>query len=114
MKKMTKNEFIAKCRYPDLAKAVLNQMGATWKEIIKYPYDYQDASGGISGFIYYNETTKFAKQHLLKIINALNDFETECGLLPNKPTEDETQYLNWLSWFALENTIAELISYIEE
>ena len=47
------------------------------------------------------------------ITNALNEFENECGLLENKPTGDETQYYNWLSWFAWENVMSEVINYIE-
>lgn len=109
----TKTEFLNNCRYPDLAKAVLNQMGADWKELIKYPSDYRDAGAGVNGFIYYSETIPFAKKHLVKIMNALNEFETETGCHLNKPTDDETQFYNWLSWFALENTIQELMDFLE-
>ncbi len=108
----TKIEFLKNCRNPELAKKVLNQMGEEWKEIISRPEDFRDASAGVSGFIYYSETIPFAKRNLVLIINALNEFEQDCGLL-GKPTDDETQYYNWLSWFALENTIDDIMNFKE-
>ena len=109
----TKKEFLEGSRSPKLAQKVLNQMGMTWKEIIDNPEDYRDASAGVSGFIYYNETVEFAKDNLVLIMNALNEFETETGAPLDKPTDDETQYYNWLSWFALENTISDIIDFKE-
>lgn len=97
----------------DLAKKVINQIGLNWKDLIEHPNDYRDASAGVSGFIYYYDTVRFAKRNLVLIMNVLNDFESQCGLLTNKPTDDETQYYNWLAWFALETVIHEVINYIE-
>ena len=106
--KLSKQKFISESRYPELTKAVLNQCGVDWADLCAYPEDYRDASSGVSGFIYYTETVEFAKKHLVLIINALNEFESECGVL-NKPTDDETQYFNWLSWFALESVVDEIV-----
>ena len=108
----TKKEFIENCQHPELANKVLNKMGASWNEIIEHPYDYRNAGDGVSGFIYYSETVPFAKSNLVLIQNVLNEFELECGVL-KKPTDDETQYYNWMAWFALENTIQEIIYYKE-
>lgn len=110
----TKSDFLAKCRHPELAEAVLKQMGVDWKDLIQYPQDYRDAGAGVSGFIYYSETVPFAKKHLVQIMDALNEFENETGSPLKKPTDDDTQFYNWLAWFALENTIQELIDYLEE
>ena len=109
---MTKKSFLEQTNNSELAKKVLNQMSASWKEIIQFPQDYRDASGGVGGFIYYNETLPFAKRNLILIQNALNEFEQECGLL-DKPT-DECGYYNWLAWFALENTINNIICFTEQ
>ena len=107
----TKKEFLENCQHRELAEAVLDQTGMVWKDLIQYPEDYRDAGAGVSGFIYYSDTCKFAKDNLLLIINALNEFEHETGAPLDKPTDDETQYLNWLSWFALENTIDQIMQY---
>jgi hypothetical protein len=100
---------------PELAKKVFKQMGLTWKELIERPEDFRDAGAGVSGFIYYTDTRDFAKKNLLLIVNARNEFEQEMGEpIRTEPFDDETEYLNWMSWFALENTISDLISYVEE
>jgi len=110
----TKKEFLNKyASNPELARKVFNQMSASWKEIIKYPEDFRDAGAGVGGFIYYNETVPFAKQNMTLITRALHEFEQEIGMPLKKPTDDETQYLNWLAWFALENTIDDVIQYKE-
>ena len=98
---------------PELAKAVLDQMGEDFSQIIEFPYDYRDAGAGVSGFIYYNETLEFAEKNTYQILKSLNEFENECGQL-DKPTDDETQYFNWLAWFALETTIQDIINYVED
>ena len=111
-KKLTRKAFVENCRYPELAKKVLNQLGASFADLIECPIDYRDAGAGVSGFIYYSETVPFAKRNLMLIMNALNEFESECGLL-NKPTDDETAYYNWLAWFALETTVQEVMDMLE-
>lgn len=108
-----KKIFLEKCRYPELARRVLDQMGESWNNIIKYPEDFRDAGAGVSGFVYYSDTVPFSKRNLVLIMNALNDFENEIGSPLNKPTDDETAFYNWLAWFALENTIQEIIDFKE-
>lgn len=106
----TKKEFLAQCRNPELAKKVLNQMGTNWSDIIEYPTDYRDAGAGVSGFIYYSETEAFAKRNIELILEALRDFEEEIGESLKK---DDSNLLNWYAWFALENTIQEVINFKE-
>jgi hypothetical protein len=109
----TKKDFLTNySNHPELAKKVLNQMTVSWNEIAVCPDDYRNAAHGVSGFIYYSETVKFAKRNLVLIMRALNEYERECGQL-DKPTDDDTQYFNWLAWFALENTIQEITYYLE-
>ena len=111
--KLSKKKFIESSRNPELTKAVLNQCGVDWADLTAYPLDYRDASTGVSGFIYYSETVEFAKQHLVLIMNALNEFENEIGVPMKKPTDDETQFYNWMAWFALETVIDELMCALE-
>ncbi len=100
---------------PDLHKKVWRQGSVDFSDVKEYPNDYYDASSGsVSGMIYYSDTVKFAKRNAGEILLELNRFENECGVLTNKPTEDETQYFNWLSWFAWESMMGELIAYLED
>lgn len=107
------NAYLKESRYPELAQKVINQMDLDFREIIERPYDFQNANAGVSGFIYYSETTEFAKSNLWAITKALNEWEQELGEPIKKPIEDETQYLNWLAWFALEIIINEIIQFTE-
>jgi len=114
---MSKNreQFIQQSDNPLLTRRVLNQMCVPWKNLKAYPLDYRDASSGSSpGFVYYTDTIQFAKQNIFEILKILHQFNNETGsqLPPSNITEDETQYYNWLSWFALENTVQNLIEYL--
>ena len=86
-----------------LTEAVLRECGVDFEDLWKYPEDYCDASSGsLPGFIYYNDTVRFAKEHLVPIMNMLNEFENELGAPLDKPTESEIQFYNWMCWFAAE------------
>jgi hypothetical protein len=111
--KKTKKGFFDYTQYPELAKKVISQIGLPFSELCKHPDDYRTASHGVPGFVYYYDTVRFGKRNLVLIMQALNSFERECGIL-DKPTDDETQYFNWLAWFALEAVISELIYYMED
>jgi hypothetical protein len=116
MSKLTKKNFLENhSSFPEFHKKLLKQGGVEWALIKEYPQDYYTAnSGSVSGFIYYKETVKFAKKHHLPILQMLEEFESDCGKLENKPSPtDETQYFNWLSWFAWENMMSEIISFLE-
>lgn len=110
----TLKNFLENCSDPTLAKVTLKAGGLSFKEIKNYMWDCYDANTGtVRGMIYYSDTVKFAKKH--HILQALDVFENEYGKPTNKPnTTNETQYFNWLAWFAWENTLRELLSYLEE
>lgn len=111
--KLTKNNFIKHSSNPELTRAVLNQCGVDWEDLLEYPYDYMDAGNGVSGFIYYSETVPFAQKHLVLIMNAINEYENDIGEPLKKPTDDETQFYNWLAWFALESVVNEIVMFKE-
>lgn len=91
---------------------ILDQLGDD-ENVFLYPYDYRDASAGVSGFIYYAETIKFAQDNIFEILKLLNSYELELGTI-KKPTEDEDLYYNWLAWFALESMINDLLNFLED
>ena len=114
MRKLTKKQFLQNCRHPQLAKAVFRQLGASWKEIINFPYDFRTPTNGIAGFTYYNETEPFAKRHIELILKAVSDFQSFTGgnLFANKYAKDNM--LNFLAWFALETVIDDIIYFLEQ
>jgi hypothetical protein len=101
---------------PDLARKTLKAGGLTFAEIKEMMWDaYAANTGSVPGMIYYSDTVQFAKDNLNEIHEQLRTFEEECGQLEvPKFSEDETQYYNWLAWFAWENTMSELLSYLED
>ena len=112
----SKKEFLSSnCSNPELAKKALNAGGLSFSEIKEMGWDaYAANTGSVPGMIYYSDTTKFAKKNHLLILKALDEFESECGKLENRPsTEDETQYFNWMAWFAWEYTMSEVLNYLE-
>ena len=115
MKTPTMKKVIAETCFNDsqasLFRAVMRQRGADWSDVWEYPMDYRDASGGVSGFIYYTETEKFAKRNFMKIVTVLHDFEEELGEPLGK---DVSNRLNWYAWFALEHIINKVMCYKEQ
>jgi hypothetical protein len=99
----------------ELFRAVMRQMGASWSDVWEYPSNYRDPSGGVSGFIYYSETRKFAKRHIENILEVVADYEDEtgCHVLGNKDNMPGEDRLNWLAWFALESVIQKVMDYQE-
>jgi hypothetical protein len=116
MSKLSKKTFLEKhSSFPEFHKKVLKQGAVEWSILIEHPQDYYAAdSGSVPGMIYYTDTVAFAKKHHLSILQILEEFESDCGKLENKPSlQDETQYYNWLSWFAWESMMSEVISFLE-
>ena len=111
----TKSDFLNNfATNKELAKAALKQGGVSWEELKENSSDFYDAStGAVTGMVYYTDTVKFAKKHHLLILQALSEFEEECGTLKKPQPIDETNYYNWLAWFAWENTMGDLINYLE-
>lgn len=114
--KFSKKQFLEQySSFPTFHKKLLKQGDVDWELLMENPEDYYTAnSGAIPGMIYYRDTVKFAKKHHLSILQILDEFECDCGKLENKPSpQDETQYFNWLSWFAWESMMSEIISFSE-
>ena len=120
MKNATKSlrAFFAQSSHPDFFRKVWELGGVPWEDFKECPNDYRAANTGAApGCIYYSDTVPFAKRNLETIHEVLRDFEKETGAqLENMPrySDDETQYYNWLTWFAWENMAGELISYLEQ
>ena len=134
-------------KYNILKMKIVNQLGINDEEELKQTFTNiinspHGASGGFNGFIYYDETCKFARENIKDIFdyaveqaeqlgegvykmisnfNCLNDMnvkETEVAStihLALKGVEDdqgiETQILNALSWYALEEVAKEEINH---
>jgi hypothetical protein len=116
MSKLSKKQFLENySSFPSFHKELLKQGDVQWALIKEYPQDYYTAnSGSVPGMIYYKDTVAFAKKYHLSILQILDEFESGCGKLKNKPSpQDETNYFNWLSWFAWENMMSEIISFLE-
>ena len=62
-----------------LMNAVLKQIGVTKKEFTSNVTDYQNASNGVSGFIYYTDTHKFALKNQSLINNLLDEMADDQG-----------------------------------
>ena len=107
---MKKYQLLKLVSNEDLTRKVLTQIGASFWEIWEHPENYANASGGVSGFIYYNDTEKFADKNMSLIFESLYDFEEEIGEPLKK---DRNNLKNWFSWFALENVMHEIINIKE-
>ena len=117
MTKLSKKTFLENhSSFPAFHKKLLKQGDVEWSLLKKYPEDYYAAdSGSVPGMIYYTDTVAFAKKHHLSILQILDEFECECGRLENKPSStDEVQYFNWLSWFAWESMMSEILSFLDK
>ncbi|WP_166386796.1 hypothetical protein [Polaribacter sp. 11A2H] len=115
MSKLSKKTFLENhSSFPVFHKKLLKQGEVEWSLLKEYPQDYYAAnSGSVPGMIYYTDTVAFAKKYHLSILQILEEFENECGQLEGRPTPtDETQYFNWLSWFAWESMMSEVISFL--
>lgn len=123
---MTLTTFIEKSHISaDVIRAVVKQAGG-WDSFKEMADDVTNhgADGGFSGFIYYTDTVKFTKRHkaailemakqmaddlgepLYKMIGGFNCLKISEGeaaeAIHNPRSEDQTNVLNALAWFALE------------
>jgi hypothetical protein len=113
----TKKEYLENyASNPELARKTLNAGGLTWKKINERKWEVYDPSTGVvPGMIYYADTVKFAKKNESEILEQLREFESECGQLDMPRYSDCTKhYYNWLAWFAWENTMSEILNYLED
>lgn len=116
MSKLSKKKFLEEfSSFPNFHVKLLKQGGVKWKLLIKCPQDYYAANtGSVPGMIYYKDTVPFAKKYHLSILQVLDEFESNYGKLENKPSpQDETQYFNWLAWFAWESMMSETMTFVE-
>ncbi|MFY9241982.1 MAG: hypothetical protein WAO74_03035, partial [Polaribacter sp.] len=76
MAKFSKKKFLENhSSFPVFHRKLLKQGDVEWSLLVKHPQDYYSAnSGSVSGFIYYNDTIKFAKKHHLEILQILDEF----------------------------------------
>lgn len=90
----------------ELEKAVLAQMCFdSWDDFLETVAYFQSADQGVHGFIYYVETADFYNKHQDLIIESLDHYVRDTGFqFEAKKLLDK----NWLSWFALENTLFNL------
>lgn len=101
-----------------LFKSVMRKIG-DWESILKNPEKYRNSSKNVRGFIYYDDTNKFAKKHLADILIILNKFENECGVIKNLKAAHpeifitEEVLFDWYACFALEYCIQKIIDYKE-
>ena len=114
-------------QFPILARAVVDQMGGeesflqSWEDIINH-----GINGGFSGFIYYSETTGFAKRNIkliremakhqaddfgmgmLEMIQGFNCLGSDYSVDEIGEViygdNDDTTILNALAWYAAEET----------
>lgn len=110
----TLSNFFNNCSNPELFRKVWKQGNVSFEEVKQYPNDYYTANtGAVPGMIYYADICKFAKKNTWLILEQLSAFEEEIGEPLKKPS-DPQQLQNWLTWFAWENMMSELINYLEE
>ena len=99
-----------------LAKAVFRQLG-NWQDIWDYPENYRNASGGVSGFIYYNDTHRFTANNIETIFAAISDWDEMTGVSTLAHAEQSDAFcgdwLNYLAWWSLEAVIMGLMDIKE-
>lgn len=133
---MKQTEFIQAAAIPaKLARAVIKQMGG-WESFTESAEDVTShgADGGVSGFIYYSDTLPFAKKHRADIAALAAQWADDLGhdvisfvkywkCMEGATTSeiasglygrgDDTQVLNGLAWFALEETCRAYVNALE-
>jgi hypothetical protein len=137
----TKKKFLEHCQFPDLAKAVINQIGLPWDELSSRPSDFFNASYGVSGFIYYSDTHEFTKKNRKNIVAMLEEQADQMGedvvamvngfgvFRPDGMDNDDKKDLyrllggglpaqgpitNVMAWYALEETMHQLDYFMNE
>lgn len=140
--KIKMSDFLKECNVnPKLAGAVIRQFGG-WEDFKERAHDVANhgINGGYCGFIYYDETTAFAKKHKKVIIENIKQFADDVGenftkviadfnCLKNSGITDDdvitalmyprscdeyiiTQVYNALAWYAGETVAHEYADYV--
>ena len=133
---MNNQEFVNQTSYPELAQAVINQIGG-WEEFKWNAPNVASygADGGFNGFIYYSETCELYRRNHHSILRA---FQNECEEIGESTAEclarfncidatngeaeqfllgihggDYTQFENGLTWWALERVCSDYVAFKE-
>lgn len=136
----TLKKFIAESHVDaKLVRAVVRQIGG-WESFTEKVQDVyrHGADGGFSGFIYYADTVPFAKKNRKEIVELAKNIADDFGegvfkmiagfrclsgdysegeiaeAIYNIKSENDTQVLNALAWFALEEVCRSYVDYCIE
>ena len=136
----TLKKFIAESHIDaKLVRAVVRQIGG-WESFTEKAQDVyrHGASGGFSGFIYYADTVPFAKKNRKEIVDLAKNIADDVGegvfkliagfrclsgdysegeiaeAIYSSKSENDTQVLNALAWFALEEVCRSYVDYCIE
>lgn len=119
MEGKTKKEYLEQyAKYSELSNALLNKLlklGITWSDIIENPNKVLDDVNR-PGFVYYKYTVPFGKKWENQILRLIKDYEKDIGAKVNIPEHivgyTDEKYYNWLTLFALEYVINEIVDYL--
>ncbi len=89
----------------------IDACGIEWSDLVDYSEDYVNPeNGNVGGFIYYDDTNKFTKDNIENILYVFTEYQEETGTTIKI---DKDQPLNFLCWFAWEDTIQKILRYKE-
>lgn len=110
----TLQDFFTQCSRPYFFKKVWKQSGLRFSDVKRYPHDFRDpSSGSVPGFIYYHDTEKFAKNNMDWILQMFAELDIESGSNTLARAHETGTLLNFMSWFAYESFMIELIDFLE-
>lgn len=110
----TLQDFFTQCSRPYFFKKVWKQSGLRFSDVKRYPHDFRGPSlVSVPGFIYYSDTENFAKNNMTYILSLIADFDEETGSNTIVRAHETGSPLNFLSRFAYESFIIELIDFLE-
>ena len=103
---MLKKDFIARSEFPEISRAVINQMGG-WESFKEDALEIANhgAMSGWHGFIYYSDTCAFYKKHKNVILRAFQEQSESLGAF-------KTMAENLQSFRCLDITIQEAEAFL--
>ena len=105
----TLQDFFTQCSNPILFRKVWRQSGLRYPDVKRYPYDYR---GVTPGFIYYEDTEKFAKNNMVWILQLIAESDRKTGSNTLIRAYETDNPLHFLAWFAYKSFIIELIDFL--
>ena len=135
---MNLSTFTENTSNPNLTRAVVKQFGR-WTDFKDSASDiaFYGAGGGVSGFIYHDDTVAFYEanrgnihalarqimdehgelralsEFIVSFTDDLEAYEVEDALIEGGNDDDYVTVANALAWFALENTAQEYVAQVE-